>query len=114
MRIPNIDPELRKIADRLIQNGKKAYLVGGAVRDAFLKRPVTDFDIATDATPWECLQLFPRAIPTGVKHGTITVIPRSHKYKIEITTFRTEGTYTDGRHPDNVAFIADIFQDLSR
>ncbi len=53
MRIPNIDPELRKIADRLIQNGKKAYLVGGAVRDAFLKRPVTDFDIATDATPWE-------------------------------------------------------------
>jgi len=114
MRIPNVDPELRKVADRLLQNGKKAYLVGGAVRDAFLKRPVTDFDIATDATPQECMRLFPWAIPTGIKHGTITVIPRSRRYKVEITTFRTEGAYTDGRHPDAVAFIDDIVQDLSR
>jgi len=59
MRIPTIDPELKKIADTLIRNGKKAYLVGGAVRDAILKRPVTDFDIATDATPQESMRLFP-------------------------------------------------------
>ncbi len=114
MRIPNIDPELRKIADTLIRNGKKAYLVGGAVRDAFLKRPVTDFDIATDATPQESMRLFPWAVPTGIQHGTITVIPRSRRYKVEITTFRTEGAYTDGRHPDSVAFIDDISLDLSR
>jgi poly(A) polymerase/tRNA nucleotidyltransferase (CCA-adding enzyme) len=114
MRIPSIDSELRKIADTLIQSGKKTYLVGGAVRDAFLKRPVTDFDIATDATPQECMRLFPRAILTGIQHGTITVIPRSRKYKVEITTFRTEGAYTDGRHPDSVAFVDDIAQDLSR
>jgi tRNA nucleotidyltransferase (CCA-adding enzyme) len=114
MRIPNIDPELRKIADKLIRNGKKAYLVGGAVRDAFLKRPVTDFDIATDAMPQECMRLFPWAIPTGIQHGTITVIPRSRRYKVEITTFRTEGAYTDGRHPDTVAFVDDISLDLSR
>ena len=114
MRIPNIDPELRKIVDTLIRNGKKAYLVGGAVRDAILKRPVTDFDIATDATPQESIRLFPWAIPTGIQHGTITVIPRSRRFKVEITTFRTEGAYTDGRHPDSVAFIDDIFLDLSR
>ncbi len=114
MRIPNIDPELRKIAETLIRNGKKAYLVGGAVRDAFLKRPVTDFDIATDATPQESMRLFPWAVPTGIQHGTITVIPRSRRYNVEITTFRTEGAYTDGRHPDSVAFIDDISLDLSR
>ena len=114
MRIPTIDPELKKIADTLIRNGKKAYLVGGAVRDAILKRPVTDFDIATDATPQESMRLFPRAIPTGIQHGTITVIPRSRRYKVEITTFRTEGAYSDGRHPDSVAFIDDISLDLSR
>jgi len=84
------------------------------VRDAILKRPVTDFDIATDATPQESMRLFPRAIPTGIQHGTITVIPRSRRYKVEITTFRTEGAYSDGRHPDSVAFIDDISLDLSR
>ena len=114
MRIPAIDSELKGIAERLLQNGKKAYLVGGAVRDAFLKRPVTDYDIATDAAPQECLRIFPWAIPTGIKHGTITVLPRSRRYKVEITTFRLDGSYSDGRHPDSVAFIGDIVQDLSR
>ena len=114
MRIPRIDPELRKIADSLLRAGKKAYLVGGAVRDTFLNRQVTDFDIATNATPEECMQIFPRAIPTGIRHGTITVIPRSRRFKVEITTFRTEGSYSDGRRPDSVAFIDDIAMDLSR
>ncbi len=114
MIIPSIDPEVRRIADRIIQSGKKAFLVGCAVRDSFLKRPVIDYDIATDATPEECMMLFPFAIPTGIKHGTITIISRSRRYKIEITTLRKEADYSDGRHPDSVTFVDDITQDLSR
>ena len=114
MIIPSIDPEVRRIADRIIQSGKKAFLVGGAVRDAFLRKPVMDYDIATDATPEECMSLFPFAIPTGIKHGTITIVPRSRRYKVEITTLRKEAAYSDGRHPDSVTFVDDITQDLSR
>ena len=114
MIIPSIDPEVRRIANRIIQSGKKAFLVGGAVRDSFLKRPLIDYDIATDATPEECMMLFPFAIPTGIKHGTITIISRSRRYKIEITTLRKEADYSDGRHPDSVTFVDDITQDLSR
>lgn len=114
MKIPGTDNEFRKIVEKLIRNGKKAYLVGGAVRDTFLKRPITDFDIATDATPQVCMEIFPYAIPTGIKHGTITVIPRSRAYKVEITTFRTEDSYSDSRHPDSVEFVNDIVTDLSR
>ncbi len=114
MKIPGTDAEFRRIAEKLIKSGHKAYLVGGAVRDTFLKRPVTDFDIATDATPQRCMELYPYAIPTGIQHGTITVLPRSKAYKVEITTFRTEGTYTDNRHPDSVEFVSDIITDLSR
>ena len=114
MKIPGTDAEFRKIAEKLIKNGHEAYLVGGAVRDAFLHRKVTDFDIATDAPPWRCMEIFPYAIPTGIQHGTITVIPRSRAYKVEITTFRTEGAYSDSRHPDSVKFVGDIVMDLSR
>jgi len=114
MKIPRFEKELQKVAEKLLLNGKKAYLVGGAVRDIFLARTITDFDIATDATPEQCMQLFPYAIPTGIKHGTITVIPHSRRFKIEITTFRLESSYSDGRHPDRVDFIDDIIQDLAR
>ena len=114
MKIPGTDSEFRRIAEKLLKSGHAAYLVGGAVRDTFLKRPVTDFDIATDATPQRCMELYPYAIPTGIQHGTITVIPRSRAYKVEITTFRTEGAYSDSRHPDSVQFVSDIATDLSR
>lgn len=114
MRIPGIEPELQRAAETIIRAGFKAFLVGGAVRDRFLGRMTSDYDIATDATPDQCLRLFPHAIPTGVKHGTITVIPRSRRFKIEITTFRIESDYRDGRHPDSVTFVDDITQDLSR
>jgi len=114
MKIPGTDAEFRRIVEKLIKSGHKAYLVGGAVRDTFLQRRVTDFDIATDATPLKCMEIFPYAIPTGIQHGTITVLPRSRAYKVEITTFRTEGAYTDSRHPDSVEFVGDIVTDLSR
>lgn len=114
MRIPGIEPELQRAAETIIRAGFKAYLVGGAVRDRFLGRTTSDYDIATNATPDQCLRLFPHAIPTGIKHGTVTLIPRSRRFKIEITTFRIESDYRDGRHPDTVTFVDDITQDLSR
>ncbi len=78
----------------------------------FLERPVSDWDIATDALPPELLRIFPRAIPTGIDHGTVTVVRGSCHY--EVTTLRGEGTYTDGRHPDWVMFVDDIVRDLAR
>jgi len=80
MKIPNIEPEVHAVSEKLIHHGKQAYLVGGAVRDAMLGRKVADYDIATDASPEECLQLFPYAIPTGIQHGTITIVPRSRRF----------------------------------
>ncbi|HWR10967.1 MAG TPA: HD domain-containing protein [Rectinemataceae bacterium] len=109
-RIPR---EIRLIAEKVDGSGKKAYIVGGALRDHFMKRPVSnDFDMATDASPQEIISLFPRVIPTGIKHGTVTVL--MGRYSVEITTFRVEGGYADGRRPDSVEFVADIEEDLSR
>lgn len=109
----NIPKEIRLIAEKVSSRGKKAYLVGGALRDHFMKRRVgNDFDMATDASPQEIISLFPRVIPTGIKHGTVTVL--TGRFSVEITTFRVEGGYTDGRRPDSVKFVADIEEDLSR
>ena len=105
--------EIRGIVEKMDAAGKKAYIVGGALRDHFMGRPVeNDFDMATDATPQEILSLFPRVIPTGIKHGTVTIL--SGRFSVEITTFRTEQGYSDGRRPDSVAFVASIDDDLSR
>jgi tRNA nucleotidyltransferase (CCA-adding enzyme) len=82
------------------------------VRDALLGRAVSDWDVATDALPEEMLRVFPRAIPTGIKHGTVTVRVGSHP--IEVTTLRGEGAYSDGRHPDEVQFTDDLAADLGR
>jgi tRNA nucleotidyltransferase (CCA-adding enzyme) len=82
------------------------------VRDALLGRPVADWDVATDALPEEMLRAFPRAIPTGIKHGTVTVVTGAHH--VEVTTLRGEGTYSDGRRPDSVTFTRDIVADLAR
>jgi tRNA nucleotidyltransferase (CCA-adding enzyme) len=104
--------ELFDLARVFEEGGKSCFLVGGAVRDYLLGREVSDFDAATDAKPEEVLQLFRRVIPTGIKHGTVTVLWKG--LEIEVTTFRTEAGYADGRHPDSVAYASTIEEDLSR
>ena len=103
---------LFEFAKVLEEAGKKCYLVGGAVRDYLLGREVSDFDAATDARPEEVVRLYRRVIPTGIKHGTVTVHWKG--LEVEVTTFRTESSYADGRHPDEVAFASTIGEDLSR
>jgi tRNA nucleotidyltransferase (CCA-adding enzyme) len=95
-------------------HGYKAYVVGGAVRDHLMNRAINDYDVCTDALPNEVANVFSayRVIETGLKHGTVTVIIGAST--IEITTFRTDGSYSDGRHPDSVDFTRDIIKDLSR
>jgi len=82
------------------------------VRDLLLGRVANDWDIATEARPNELLSIFPRAIPTGIEHGTVTIVVAGHHY--EVTTLRGEGTYSDGRRPDWVEFVDDITKDLAR
>lgn len=100
------------VIEKLIKNGFKAYIVGGCVRDMLMGKTPDDFDITTSATPDEVISLFERTIPTGIKHGTVTVM--IDKTAIEVTTFRTENGYADNRRPDNVHFVSDIKEDLSR
>ena len=94
--------------------GYAAYVVGGCVRDSLLGLTPHDWDLCTSALPQQVMELFgaQRCIPTGLQHGTVTVKQSGALY--EITTFRTEGTYTDGRHPDEVHFVPDVRQDLAR
>lgn len=101
-----------QIVERLEKAGKRAYLVGGCVRDRLLGRPIKDADIATGALPEEVLALFERAEPTGLAHGTVTVIVRGMPF--EVTTLRSESGYSDARRPDSVRFITDIREDLAR
>ena len=102
------------VLEKLNNAGYEAYVVGGAVRDALLNRISSDFDIATSAKTDEVKRVFAGAniIETGIKHGTVTVISDNVGY--EITTFRSDGEYSDARHPDSVRFIGDIYGDLSR
>jgi tRNA nucleotidyltransferase (CCA-adding enzyme) len=113
----SIDPatipkDVLDIGERLRSRGKRPWIVGGCVRDRLLGRPASDWDIATDARPNELVAIFPRAIPTGIEHGTVTVVSAGKPY--EVTTLRGEGTYTDGRRPDWVEFVDDITRDLAR
>src|SRR6266446_7030660 len=91
---------------------RQAWLAGGAVRDILCGAAAQDFDVATDALPEQVVRLFPRVIPTGMQHGTVTVLSGEHK--VEVTTFRGEGRYLDGRRPSSVTFLADIEADLAR
>lgn len=93
-------------------SGWEAYPVGGCVRDLLLGRTPGDVDICTSARPETVLALFPNAVPTGLKHGTVTV--PTPDGPVEITTFRREVGYVDGRHPDTVTFDAGLAEDLSR
>ncbi len=107
-----IPEEVRGICRILKDNGERAYVVGGAVRDLLAGRSGSDIDLATTATPEKVTRLFKKVVPTGMKHGTVTILCEKGKY--EITTLRGEGKYTDGRHPDEVEFLSDINADLAR
>ena len=109
-----MDEGAAELLDTLHRAGYAAYVVGGCVRDSLLGLTPHDWDLCTSALPQQVMELFgaQRCIPTGLKHGTVTVKQSGALY--EITTFRTEGTYTDGRHPDEVHFVPDVREDLAR
>ena len=103
---------LKKFGAIFADAGYECYLVGGATRNMILGLPTGDYDIATNATPEEVQSLFRRVIPTGVDHGTVTVLFRG--FQIEVTTYRIDGKYSDQRHPDDVTFVGSIDEDLKR
>ena len=109
-----MDEGAAELLDTLHRAGYAAYVVGGCVRDSLLGLTPHDWDLCTSALPQQVMELFgaQRCIPTGLQHGTVTVKQSGVLY--EITTFRTEGTYTDGRHPDEVHFVPDVREDLAR
>ena len=112
LNLESIPADVRDVCARLGSMGKRSWIVGGCVRDLIRGKPASDWDIATDARPQELLAIFPRAIPTGIEHGTVTVVRNGEHY--EVTTLRGDGTYTDGRRPDSVEFVDDITADLAR
>jgi len=109
-----LDPGVAMLLDALHSAGHRAYAVGGCVRDGLMGRVPQDWDLCTSALPEQVMELFGKehCIPTGLQHGTVTVKQSGNLY--EITTFRTEGTYSDGRHPDEVHFVPDVREDLAR
>ena len=109
-----LDPGAAALLDALHAAGYAAYAVGGCVRDSLLGRTAHDWDLCTSALPQQVMELFgtEQCIPTGLQHGTVTIKHGGQLY--ETTTFRTEGSYTDGRHPDAVQFVPDVREDLAR
>lgn len=112
MKKIKIPYELQKLNEIFSQNGFEAYLVGGAVRDVLLGKEASDWDVTTNAKPDQVMKIFNKVIPTGIDHGTVTV--HFMKKEIEVTTFRTESDYSDGRHPDKVEYTGKIEEDLGR
>lgn len=102
------------ILSKLHSKGYDAYVVGGCIRDSLLNKPIKDWDITTSATPEQTMKLFEgyNIIETGLHHGTVTVVLNGEPF--EITTFRTDGNYSDGRHPDSVKFTNNLLEDLQR
>ena len=109
-----LDPGAALLLDALHGAGHAAYAVGGCVRDSLLGLAPHDWDLCTSARPEQVMALFgeEKCIPTGLQHGTVTVKQGGRFY--ETTTFRTEGAYSDGRHPDAVCFVPDVREDLAR
>ena len=109
-----LDPGAAALLDTLHAAGYAAYAVGGCVRDSLLGRTAHDWDLCTSALPQQVMELFgaEQCIPTGLQHGTVTIKYGGQLY--ETTTFRTEGSYTDGRHPDAVQFVPGVREDLAR
>jgi len=108
----DVPEEVISLIKRINRHRYEAYLVGGSVRDRILKREIFDWDIATSAPPAVIMRLFRKTYPTGLKHGTVTVLYKGLKF--EVTTFRSESLYRDGRHPEEVRFGVDIYKDLLR
>lgn len=111
-----VDPLMQRqgeaVLQELLEGGYQAYFVGGCIRDELMGRPVHDMDIATSAKPEEVIALFSRTVPTGLQHGTVTVLMDG--YSFEVTTFRKESQYEDHRRPTHVEFVHGIVQDLQR
>lgn len=111
--MPITPPQYAKeVLLRLERAGYRAYFVGGCVRDMLLGRRPQDWDICTDARPEDVMRVFARSEPTGLQHGTVTVLMRARR--LEVTTFRAEGKYIDHRRPENVRFVRDLKEDLMR
>ncbi|MGE0400006.1 MAG: CCA tRNA nucleotidyltransferase [Kofleriaceae bacterium] len=110
-----VPPNVREVCATLTRAGHEAVTVGGAVRDAILGRAPGDWDVATSARPEQVLALFRRTIPTGLQHGTVTVVTgKGVESHVEVTTYRGEGAYTDARRPDHVTFGVPLVDDLAR
>jgi poly(A) polymerase/tRNA nucleotidyltransferase (CCA-adding enzyme) len=108
---------VQKTAKMLIDEGFECYLVGGAVKDIVMGKKPHDYDLATDALPDEMLNIFPKSVATGAKFGTILALTPGDKgevFEVEVTTFRSEAEYVDGRWPSSVEFVVDIDKDLGR
>lgn len=108
----SIPRSVRNILKKIDSKGFQAYLVGGCVRDMIMGRRIHDWDITTDATAEETMTVFRKTVPTGIKYGTVTVIASGTK--AEVTTFRADGSYADSRHPEQVSFVKELKDDLSR
>jgi len=108
---------VQKVGRILVKEGYEAFLVGGAVRDIVLKKTPHDYDLATNALPDEMLNLFPKSVSTGAKFGTVIALMQDdygETHEVEVTTFRSEAEYIDGRWPSSVKFVDDIARDLGR
>lgn len=110
----NLPSYVNTVLNNIISHGFEAYIVGGCVRDFLLNRTPNDFDITTNATPLQVEEIFKdfHVIETGLQHGTVTVVVEG--VTVEITTYRIDGLYSDGRHPDNVQYTSKLKDDLSR
>lgn len=112
MNLEETFKEANLILDTLQKNGFEAYYVGGSVRDYLMNVDIGDIDITTNALPEDIQNIFPRTINVGVEHGTVIVV--INKIPFEVTTYRTETTYSDFRRPDSVSFTTSIKEDLAR
>ncbi len=112
--MPLITPPkyVRAVLTALQARGHLAYLVGGCVRDMLMGVHPHDWDVCTSALPEQVQEIFPHTLPLGIRHGTVTVLIESRR--VEVTTFRSESSYSDHRHPDAVSFVGDLTTDLSR
>lgn len=110
--IIQLPEKVKYIIDTIMEAGYEAYAVGGCIRDSILGREPDDWDITTSASPYQVKELFPRTLDTGLKHGTVTVM--MDKEGFEVTTYRIDGEYEDGRHPKEVTFTSNLIEDLKR
>jgi tRNA nucleotidyltransferase (CCA-adding enzyme) len=113
LKIPaSAKKEITDLFNKFTVKGFECYLVGGSVRDLVLGHEVLDYDFATNARPEDVIKIFRRTVPTGIKHGTVTVLMKDRQY--EVTTYRADGKYIDGRRPDSVSFSETLEQDVRR